>query len=388
MTEMGDSRPRIAHLVNNVTPTSIPMELAARMDDSRFDVLVICFYRQPPDRQPVMEEIEVVELDGRSRLDVTAYRRLYRVLRERRVDVLHTHSNFVGSVGRIIGRLAAVPVIVNTEHTVHDRGLSLIQNLVNAPTLALADGNVFVGRNVLDSLAAWERAFARRTLSLVIRNGVDCCAIDSRKTDEAEIRRRFVLEESQFVVGNVGRLIPAKNQLQLIQAFAELVEVDHRAKLIIVGGGKLRDRLEREAQRFGLTESVVLTGLVERQTVYDILRVVDLFVMPSLWEGIPVALLEAMALAKPVVASDIPAFREVLAGSRAGVLVPRGGVDALARAMISFWEDRTRAEERGLEARRLVEERFSLVHTVRSYEALYAELMSQRDEKSVMADVR
>ena len=146
--------------------------------------------------------------------------------------------------------------------------------------------------------------------------------------------------------------------------------------VMMVGDGELRVNLERQAIQMGCEGKVKFLGI--RRDVPQLLRAMDVFVFPSLWEGFGTALLEAMAAEVPIVASDLPCVREIIPDERYGFLVPPGDPGALAQAILTIWKDGKPGETRVVEAKDRAIREFSLDRVTSSYQGLYQEILSQK----------
>jgi glycosyltransferase involved in cell wall biosynthesis len=166
-------------------------------------------------------------------------------------------------------------------------------------------------------------------------------------------------------------MTPQKDHATLLEAFAHLPN-KRDLKLLIVGDGPLRGVLQKRAEELGIANDVYLVGF--RRDVFSILRMMEVFVFPSLWEGMATAIIEAMASERPVVASDIPPIREIVPSSDLGILVrPRDEV-SLRRGIGLILEDRSLAEEMGKRAREHALRHFPIQKTVHQYQELFAEI--------------
>ena len=202
----------------------------------------------------------------------------------------------------------------------------------------------------------------------LIRNGVDTFRFGPPAGHEREALR---IPLGRPIVGTVGRLHADKDQRSLVAAFRIIVSAVPDAVLVIIGEGPMRLALEHEVKRYGLERSVRLFG--ERLDVPMLLPAFDVFVLSSVNEGLPLALLEAMACARPVVVTDVGGVAGVVDGGRAGVVVAPGDVDGLAKAIIGLLRDRVRAAQLGAAGREIVEQRYDLRSTVDAYLALCRE---------------
>ncbi|MFB6141779.1 MAG: glycosyltransferase family 4 protein [Halorientalis sp.] len=353
----------VLHVLNQASETSIPLEIAARLPEEGVDVEV-CSFREPAEDT---FGVEVHSLGASSQLDPRSYLRLVRLVRRLDPDVVHVHPNATGSVVRVL--LAAFDVtLVTTEHTSHER-FGSAKRLLNGTTNALNATLVANSRPTLGSLARWERVLLRvtGTETVVVHNGVDVSAIEDAAEPDS-----LPVDPSRFLIGTVGRLSPVKNQAALLRAVAPLLEEHDELAVVVVGNGPLRADLNALAEDLGISDAVHFLGRLDRRDVYDILTVLDVFAFPSHHEGFGVAVAEAMAAGVPVVASDIPALREVV--GEAGLYVDPDDVASLRDALRTLHEDPTRREELASAGAERVRSQFSLDSTVQEYAALYESL--------------
>jgi sugar transferase (PEP-CTERM/EpsH1 system associated) len=212
-----------------------------------------------------------------------------------------------------------------------------------------------------------------------IYNGVDLDRFVPRVGPRPELAPPGFLPTNALVVGTVGRLAEVKDQTTLIAAYAELLarrsDLASRVRLVIVGGGALRGELERQAAALGIDDRVWFAG--DRDDVPDLMRLFDLFVLPSLGEGISNTVLEAMASGLAVIATRVGGNPELVEEGRTGALVPVGQVDALADAMLHFLTDDPLRERCGAGARESVSRRFSWERCLDQYLGLYDELLGR-----------
>jgi glycosyltransferase involved in cell wall biosynthesis len=177
-------------------------------------------------------------------------------------------------------------------------------------------------------------------------------------------------------VVSVGRLIQVKNPHSALRAFQQ--SDDQTSRLEFIGEGYLRDALVTESKAHGLGGRVVITGLIPRERVYEHLMKADVFVSTSRVEGLPVAVIEAMACRRPVLLSDIPAHREIAAGANFIPLIGSDDVDGFAREIKRFRQMPALERARiGDKCRKIVEQRFSLTTMHAGYEAVYAQVLGR-----------
>ena len=280
--------------------------------------------------------------------------RLAARLRRDRADILHAHLSTASLIGSLAARLAGVPSIA----TVH--GLNRRITFMGAQRI------IAVSHAVRRHLVAQGMPESRIT---VIHNGIELERY-RQPPDAGPVRIRLALAPGESLIGAVGRLGPEKGHSYLIEAVALLIRRDRLpVRLVIVGEGRSRPALEATTLRCGVSDRVTLVGFQRDVMPYE--AALDLFCLPSLKEGLSLSALEAMALAKPVVASRVGGTPEVVVDGETGLLVEPANPEALAQALAGMLRDRERARRMGEAGRARVEALFDLGRSVDRIEALY-----------------
>jgi len=346
----------------------------ARLAREGVDVGLVVYYRTNPtdkeEAEDFLRNLSVHEVGASGPLDLSGAVRLYRKIKNVRPQVLHVHHNMSGSLARIAGRLAGVPLIVDTEHNDH-AGFKRVPRIANGLTLNLAHKIICNSENTCKSFFSWEDFFIRGNKKTVIYNGVDVERIDRARRGKDDARRALGLAESDFVIGNVGMLTEQKDQSSLVDAMGKVSDVIPEAKLVIVGDGPLRSELEAKADEMGLGDKIIFTGLLERERVYQLLQAFDVFCMVSLWEGFCNALVEAMVAENPVVVSEVEPLPEVV--GEVGAFITPGDPENIADEVIDLYEDSGKAKELASKGRSRAVSKFSLARSARKYRELYRE---------------
>ena len=297
--------------------------------------------------------------------------RLARLVRGRAVDLVHAHNATAWFYGAWAAFLARRPLV----YTEHDRSfpppprIQALHRLLARLTRAV----VAVSGEVADNLRRYEGIDDVR----VIPNGVDGHRFRPASEGERSARRRALgLGEGEVVLGTVGRLDPLKDHRLLIEAVTGL---EGSWRLLVVGDGPLRAELERLVQERSLGGRVVFLG--ERRDVPELLRAMDAFVLPSRSEGLPMALLEAMACGLPVVATRVGGIPEAVREGEGGLLCDPGDSGGLRDALCRLISDPPLRRRLGRGARVAFERRFSLQRMVEGYERLYLSLLGRREQR-------
>lgn len=297
--------------------------------------------------------------------------RLVRHLKSRRIDLVHAHLPVAAVAARLATRLAGVP-LVTTEHGPLER-LHPVTRRLDLATWRLQEAVVAVSPQVAESIRT--HAGLRVPVELVI-NGVDTGHFDPARFDGGRERARIGLPPGAPVVGTVAVFRAQKRLDDWLQVAATLHRQDPRTRFLVVGDGPQRGEIEALAADLGLAEAVVFPGLQEDVRPY--LAAMDVFLMTSGYEGLPVALLEAMAMGRPAVSTTVGGIPEVLEGSAAGRLRPVADVEGLAAAVGGLLADPELRREASAAARQLVVRRFGMERMTRQLEELYTRVLEER----------
>jgi glycosyltransferase involved in cell wall biosynthesis/O-antigen/teichoic acid export membrane protein len=364
-------RRRLLLLVTELHPAGaerIVFEIATRLDPAVWQVLVCSLRSRGDDDGAIARELQwkgvaVLPLRLQGKLDLAGAWRLRAALQRFRPDVLHAHLFHANLAARLL-RGAGARHVVGTVHVVERRRLPL-RFLLERLTAGRDDLTVCVSKAVAEH--ARRRLGVRRRRLRVVPNGIDVRRFGALP-DRDEARAELGLPRTTPVIGAVGRLDRQKGLPHLIEAFARL---DHpTARLVIAGSGGEEPALRLLVRQHRLADRVRFLGF--RSDVPRVLAALDVFCMPSLWEGFGLALVEAMAAGVPAVVSRIDSLPEVL--GEAGVLVPPADAAALATALGELLADTARREELARRGRERAQQ-FSLESMLAGYEAVYGELL-------------
>jgi glycosyltransferase involved in cell wall biosynthesis len=344
--------------------------LFGHLDRARYRTLLIC-----PEPGPFLERMEQRGVETRlvhlaPLLNPLALWRLTRLLVRERVTILQTHGARANFYGRIAGRLAGVPVIISTVHnSLKDYEIrSLRRGLYGfllRLTLPIVHRIICVSdANRWDLIEECPAAAAKLQ---TVYNGVDPAAFPSQPD------RKKVREELGIVAGPVlvmiARLTEQKGHRYLLQAVPTLLKTWPQFCCVFVGAGELHESLHRMAIDLGVEQACRFLGV--REDIADVLAAADVVVLPSLSEGFPFVLLEALAMGCPVVASRVNGVPELIEDHKTGLLVPPRDPQALAAAIRVILSDPTAASKMGAAGRAVVRERFTVDHMVADTTAIF-----------------
>lgn len=305
------------------------------------------------------------------KLDPTWVARLAGAMRHDAIDLAHTHLFGDALHGYLAARSAGRLPVVTTLHGTVEAGTGL-RRLGYRWLLPRCAGVVACSRAVEHSFRqlAGDRAARLRTIA----NGIEApAAARADASARAAVLAELGIDPQATVLAAVGRLVPVKGYEGLIRAFASLAAGPGGGPhLVLIGDGPLRVTLARQAERLGVAERVVLTGF--RPDVARLLPALDVVVFSSRNEGLSVALLEAMAAGRSIVATDLPGIVEAVRDEREALIVPVDDRQALAAALERASADPALRRRLGAAARRRFDDRFSAQRMVESYEELYREI--------------
>jgi glycosyltransferase involved in cell wall biosynthesis len=285
------------------------------------------------------------------------------LIRSLQADVVLSHGARVNLFGTLAASLSGVPA-VSVEHNMDSwRGGNPVFGALDRLVAAQNRGRIAVSRAVAGMLV--ERNVLPPDRIEVIPNGVSFPAGEPA-VDRRAVRAGFGLADEDFVLVTVARLTAQKGHRHLLGALPALRERIPRLRCLCLGEGDLRPELEALCRRLGLDDAVVFAGAVDG--VMGILPACDLFVLPSLWEGLPLAVVEAMGVGLPVIATDVAGTPEAVESGRTGLLVPPGDPGALADAVLALHDDEELRGRLAGEGRRRAREEFGIDAVVDRYE--------------------
>lgn len=353
----------------------------ARTDARRFAVTV-CYIRDARDTIFSIDEwaralgVDYAEVLERHSFDPSIWPRLRQLIRERAIDIVHAHDYKANLLAWLLakreGVLALSTVHGWTGHSVRERW---VYYPADKRVLARFPRLIAVSSDVKRELV---QAGARPDHVVTVLNGIDPCAFHRDRTREGVIRMSLGIGEHAVVIGAVGRLEPQKRFDVLIDAFADLLKTMPEARLVIAGDGSLREDLAARVAARGIADRCHLLG--HRTDVSDLHHAFDLFVQSSDYEGTPNAVLEAMALETPIVATSAGGTAEVARDGREALIVPAGDRGALLDAIRCALDDGQATRARTAAARRRVETDLSFDARMRAVEQVYVDLFEERQQ--------
>lgn len=360
------------------------LSLAKNLDRAKFEVFISSGEGGPLVDEVKKNKIKHFPIHFSKRIKRKILSEIANLLETEKIDVLHTHGGVAGFYGRWAAQKTRTPVIIHTLHGIHylhyrnlllKRAFILLERIFSRFTDAL----------ILVSEADRNRALTFKLAPLskmyIINNGIDFPKDEGVNSLERK-KKELGIEISHPLVGTVARLHRQKGLTYLIKAAKKIRHAVPEVKILIVGGGPLRKKLERAARKAGLGNSLVFMG--ERGDATELLSIFDVFVLPSLWEGLPYVLMEASALGKPIVASDVEGVNEIIENEKTGMLVPPRNSENLAEAVIKLLHEKDYASKLGERAKKLIPPKYRLSKMVEETQNLYLKLFQIKTIQRVL----
>jgi glycosyltransferase involved in cell wall biosynthesis len=374
---MSRDRIKVFYVINSLGiggAEQLLVTLARYLEREQFDLVVCALWADGPIGQELREiGVPVHCLCKAPSLysPVTLYE-LIRLMRRERPDVVHAQLFAANFYGRLAGMMSGVPVLISTEQSVVQgkKGLHIWADRV----LARRTDAIITVSQVVRQVIATELRYPAAPLE-VIYNPVDLNRLRAARPAQT-VRVELGIGPDDIIIGSVGRLMAAKGHCYLVEALALLRPQYPALKLLLVGDGSLRAELEKQVHDLALEEVVRFLGA--RRDVPDLLAALDIFAFPSLWEGLGIALIEAMAMGLPCVATDIPTLREVVGDRQAALLIPPRDSRALAQAIERLVGERELARRLGAEARKRAVDEFSAETCAQRTGGLYRRLLEEK----------
>lgn len=321
--------------------------------------------------------------------DLVSFMRLYKVLRREKFTIVHTHNPKPGLLGQAAARMAGVPVIVNTIHGyyIHDNMLPLqMRFFVFLEKLAAAFSDHILSQNSEDIKLALTNGICNFGKISLLGNGIDISTFSASAVPQAAIERQranLALNSDTRVVGFVGRLAAKRKGFRDFLAAGQklLQRMPEDVRFLIIGepdAGKADAVLPQVAREYGIFDRCIFLGKRPNVELPSLYALMDVLVLPSLFEGVPRALMEATAMQVPIVATDVKGNREVVESGYNGFLVPLGDTDALTSAIQTVLGNPEKARQMGAAGRRIAVERFDERLVFEKVKATYARLLEKK----------
>lgn len=367
----------VLHLIDGLTfggAETLLRDLAVGLEERGYRITV--GYSTPG---PFVEELadrglNLVHLRRWALIDPLFMFRMFRLMRSDPPQIVHTHLFKSDFHGRLAARWAGVPVVVSTLHNNDSWARYWVLGHLYGATARFADRLIAVSPEVREYHV--QKTGVPSEKITVIENGVDVPAFSGHEEEARSIRAEFGISDSAPLFGIIGRLKPQKDLPTFLRAAAEILKQRPDARFLVVGDGPLKAELELVTKQRNLLPSVIFTGM--RKDIPAIMKAIDVLVLSSLWEGLPVILLEAMASARPVVSTAVDGIKGVAIPNETALLVEPGSPEELARACLQLADDCKLRMDMGEAGLKRVTEFYSMDAMTNRISELYENLLMER----------
>lgn len=350
------------------------LELVKRLNRQRFTPIVVSLSEKKTALKEEMEKTgaAVFLIDQKGKISFPVLFRLFRIFKDFSPTIVHTYLFTADLYGRVAGKVAGVPILVSSVRSTEPN--KRWHYIWTDRFLGKWCDAVVVNASCIAAILPVREKIERSKIH-VIHNGVDLSRFSS--AENGHLRKSFGISEKVFLLGTVGRLGPEKDHTTLLKALKETRKKGHDVVLFVVGDGILRSELIRQGEELGVAPYVHWLG--PRADIPAILGGLDLFVLPSRYEGCPNVVLEAMAAGRGVIATRVGGTPELIRDGETGILVSPGDTDALVQALSSLVGDPRKLSEMGKNAREAVLEQFPVERMVEKTESLYGHLLRKKE---------
>lgn len=311
-------------------------------------------------------------------VDLQSIMALYRLMRSNDYDVIHLHSSKAGFVGRLAAKLNGIPTVYTPN------GFYFLQadqaNWKNSFFLGLERIAGFATDCLIAvSQSEYEAALKAKLVSSsklrVIPNAICYEDFQPDPAPAYQMRVKLGLSPQQFVVGVISRYIPQKDPYTIIEVAAKVFEHQPNVVFVWCGEGEMRSAVEQRTRDLGIHDKFLFLGF--RKDVLSIMQAFDLFLLASIFEGLPYTLLETMSMGIPIVATEVVGTKDVVTHGETGLLVPPKRADLLASAVLDLISDPDQRKRLGDSARTMIHSKFNVETMVRNIESVYWALSTQ-----------
>ncbi len=351
------------------------LELVSKMDKTRFEPVVLSFTHGPMVDQLKKLGIEVHVIETEKGFDRKIWNRVSNFVKENEFDIIHAHGTRANSNVFSSARSQKIPLI----YTVHGWSfhqdqkffIRKMRELSERFLTSVSDSTICVSySNQNDGIRGW-----KMKRSMVIHNGINTGKFDPA-LEYLPVRREFNISDDKTLIGFIVRMTIQKDPFTLIRAMQAVKEKTNDVVLLMVGDGDLKSQAVQMVQDMNLSSNIILEDF--RQDVPDILKAIDIYCLPSLWEGLPIGVLEAMSMSKVVIATPVDGTKEIITDMENGILVPVSSPQKLADAILRVHNDKELRKRLAENAVRTIHQKFSIEEMVKSIENHYETILKLR----------
>jgi glycosyltransferase involved in cell wall biosynthesis len=358
----------------------VAISICEKLDKTKFEPFLICGCGGILDEE-TKNKIRVIFVKDLVReinpvKDLKALCSIYKILKQEKPVIVHTHSSKAGIIGRFAAKMCGIKNIVHTIHgfSFNDTQSFLKKNLF----IFLEKAGAKISRKLIpvsteNITKGLDNNIGKKEQYHYIRLGVD---IDNFKnfTDTPSLKKELNIDNNDILVTTIGPFKPQKNLPDFIKTAKNISEKDKRFKFVIVGDGTLRPQFENLIKEYNISNNIFLTGW--RRDISNILNSSDFFVMTSLWEGLPISTIEAMCCGLSPIVNDVDGQREIVKDGFNGFLIKPYDIKATEEKIMLLADNKNLKQEMSLNAKNSIDYTFSIDYMIKQHEQLYLSFQS------------
>ena len=351
-------------------------QLSTGLNKERFKTYLAAHPGSKLEEMAKRENVPFFPIDMDRKANFKTIAQLSRIINQNRIHIVHSMGARADFFARMaVRKLPGTSLVCTVAMPVEGFDIGFIRKIV----YKIADrfSSRYVTQFIAVSKAIKEQLVRRRNIHsdriTVVYNGVELDQYNQSMNASEKIRHSLGITDDYPIIGSIGRLVYQKGYFHFLQAAKQVYEQKKYVRFVIVGHGPEEDNLKSMAKSLGISHVCTFAGL--RRDVPELLSAFDVFVLSSVLEGLPRVVIEAMAMGRPIVATDIDGVREELEEGVTGLLVPPENSDALAKSIIHLLVDKDKSFQMGINARRVAEEKFGVDIMLKKVEKVYEELL-------------
>jgi len=369
---------KVLHLISPIGcfgAEKVMITLCVGLVSSEYQPLIGVIGNSTSSHFAVIEEaqrsgLDVIDFTCKGKFDINFVRTLTRFLRDKDIAIIHSHGYKSNFYALIASFKTKVRKIATCHNWLGESGKMKFYKQLDLLLLSRFDKLVVVSKTLRNEII--KKGISSNKVE-IIHNGVDLDRY-CLSCDRLVLKDSFKINDNEIIVGTVGRLSKEKGHVFLLDAFRKAVLEFAGIKLLIVGDGQLRESLERRAIDLQISEKVIFCG--KRNDISQLLQIFDIFVLPSLTEAMPLALLEAMASKKPVIATKVGEIPEIISNGYSGLLVEPGDACAMADALVTLLRDKKKASLFAARSNEMLKKNYTSEQMTQKYLNIYELLCS------------
>lgn len=362
------------------------LSLVENLNRSLFDPVVLSFTDGPMIDQMNRLGIKAHVIPSKKAFNFGIEARVRKILKDEAIDVIHVHGTRAYTNVVWSARALKIPTV----YTVHGWSFHDDQKIVTKLTRILSERVLVRQAKRIISVSQSDQLTGKKHFgkfdSIVINNGIDLKKFNANRPLK-NIRAEYNIPEDVMLIGYVLRITHQKNPLGMIEAFCQVLNHTKDVRLLMIGEGELKGQVLARVKELEIGEYVYFDNF--RQDMPDILKAIDVYCLPSLWEGLPIGLLEAMAMGKAVIATNVNGSREVVNHKENGLLIEPKDTAALVDAILQLYQQPELREKLQTQAKNTINDRYNVVHMTRNTEEIYRQVMiNSKDSDEQRAVIR